>query len=566
MTRISHTWRVWLMQTVRAAMFAGILLAIHAVHTRRVSEMPPAGSTPLDLEQVLEFYPQGLTIDTPRSGTQIVRDREGEILGYVLQTSPVSDEIVGYIGPTNTLLAFDSSDQILGTKILDSADTREHVAAIKNNSRFRFTWNGLDRDEAANLNSVDAVSGSTLTSIAIQQAVQKRLGGNPPNLKFPSEVTLDEVRQLIPEAKSLVQSDNRTQVLDSQNALLGTVVRSSPHADHVNGYQGPTDVLLAFDAQDQLVGFQLRESYDNEPYVGYVREEDYFRNSLNGKTLDELAKLDLFEEQVEGVSGATMTSLGVADSLVATAQAIQFEKQNEAEISSPPSPIWTPATRDYGTLLVLVSGLIMAFTNLRGIKSVRIGYQIALILYLGFLNGDMVSQAFLAGAAQHGLPWKSAFGLSMLSVAALIVPLTTRKQVYCHQLCPHGAIQQLIKGRMTKPKTLSRRVRQTLSLIPAALLILVVVSTLLAWPMNLASLEPFDAYLFRVAGWATITIAIVGLIASCFVPMAYCRYGCPTGAMLGFLRKHARSDQWSRRDSFALGLLIMAMGVWVSGA
>ena len=552
------------MQAVRAAMFAGIVLAIHAAHARRTAEQVPAGSIPIDIEQVLEFYPTGLTLDPAQSGTQIVRDGEGEILGYVLQTSPTSDGIVGYSGPTNTLLAFDANDLILGTKILQSADTREHVAAIKDSPRFRFTWNGMNRQAAASLKDVDAVSGSTLTSIAIQQGLQKRLGGNPPNLKFPIEVTLEEAHQLFPDANSLSPSGLKIEVLDSQNELIGYVVRSSPYADHITGYQGPTDVLLAFDVEDRLVGFQLRESYDNDPYVGYVREDEYFRNSLNGKSLPQLAELDLIAEQVEGVSGATMTSMSVADSLVATGQAVINAQDQDNKSSASSFQSWSPAPRDYGTLLILIAGLTLAFTKLRGIKPIRIGYQVCLIVYLGFLNGDMVSQAFLVGAAQHGLPWKSAFGLSTLSVAALLIPLTTRKQVYCHQLCPHGAVQQLVKGRFFSPRTLPQKLSQTLSLLPAALLLLLVISTQLAWPLNLASIEPFDAYLFRVAGVATISIAIVGLVVSCFVPMAYCRYGCPTGAMLGFLRKHARSDRWSRRDTFALSLMLIAAGLWLS--
>ena len=552
------------MQAVRAAMFAGIVLAIHAAHARRTAEQVPAGSIPIDIEQVLEFYPTGLTLDPAQSGTQIVRDGEGKILGYVLQTSPTSDGIVGYSGPTNTLLAFDANDLILGTKILQSADTREHVAAIKDSPRFRFTWNGMNRQAAASLKDVDAVSGSTLTSIAIQQGLQKRLGGNPPNLKFPIEVTLEEAHQLFPDANSLSPSGLKIEVLDSQNELIGYVVRSSPYADHITGYQGPTDVLLAFDVEDRLVGFQLRESYDNDPYVGYVREDEYFRNSLNGKSLPQLAELDLIAEQVEGVSGATMTSMSVADSLVATGQAVINAQDQDNKSSASSFQSWSPAPRDYGTLLILIAGLTLAFTKLRGIKPIRIGYQVCLIVYLGFLNGDMVSQAFLVGAAQHGLPWKSAFGLSTLSVAALLIPLTTRKQVYCHQLCPHGAVQQLVKGRLFSPRTLPQKLSQTLSLLPAALLLLLVISTQLAWPLNLASIEPFDAYLFRVAGVATISIAIVGLVVSCFVPMAYCRYGCPTGAMLGFLRKHARSDRWSRRDTFALSLMLIAAGLWLS--
>jgi hypothetical protein len=68
---------------------------------------------------------------------------------------------------------------------------------------------------------------------------------------------------------------------------------------------------------------------------------------------------------------------------------------------------------------------------------------------------------------------------------------------------------------------------------------------------------------FRVAGWATISIAVVGLAASLFIPLAYCRFGCPTGALLGFVRLNAHSDRWSHRDSLAAVLLLVAGGFWI---
>ena len=73
-------------------------------------------------------------------------------------------------------------------------------------------------------------------------------------------------------------------------------------------------------------------------------------------------------------------------------------------------------------------------------------------------------------------------------------------------------------------------------------------------------LEPFDAWVIGLAGVAAATIAIVGLVASLFVPMAYCRYGCPTGALLQFLRFHGRSDRLSIQDAAAAALTILAIG------
>jgi FAD:protein FMN transferase len=82
---------------------------------------------------------------------------------------------------------------------------------------------------------------------------------------------------------------------------------------------------------------------------------------------------------------------------------------------------------------------------------------------------------------------------------------------------------------------------------------------LLGWPINLSSLEPFDAWVWRTAGGVTVVIAMVGLLASLFIPQAYCRFGCPTGALLNFIRSSGSADHWGRRDWGALALLLVAL-------
>ena len=83
------------------------------------------------------------------------------------------------------------------------------------------------------------------------------------------------------------------------------------------------------------------------------------------------------------------------------------------------------------------------------------------------------------------------------------------------------------------------------------LLALVLFSVAFAWPVNLNTLEPFDAYLFLVAGWASIAIAILGLLWSLFTPLAYCRYACPTGALFKLLRFTGDADRFGTRDWLA---------------
>ena len=49
--------------------------------------------------------------------------------------------------------------------------------------------------------------------------------------------------------------------------------------------------------------------------------------------------------------------------------------------------------------------------------------------------------------------------------------------------------------------------------------------------------------------------------------MAYCHYGCPTGALLGFIRKHGANDRFGRREIAALLLVgLAAVLSWQSAA
>jgi hypothetical protein len=99
------------------------------------------------------------------------------------------------------------------------------------------------------------------------------------------------------------------------------------------------------------------------------------------------------------------------------------------------------------------------------------------------------------------------------------------------------------------------RLAHLLEFIPGILLLFALLTLLLGWQFSLANIEPFDAWVWRAAGGATLVIAALGLAASVFIPQAYCRFGCPTGALLNFVRSTGSADHWGRRDSTALAFL-----------
>jgi transcriptional regulator of nitric oxide reductase len=540
----------------RIGLFVAILLLIRCEHQqyRALRELQQAAPVPPAV--LARFFPAGTQLGPwdVEHGSRSVEDAEGNTVGFVVQTSPTCDDVVGYLGPTNVLIAFDEQYQVLGIAVLESEDTKEHLEVIQENARFLQSYNGCSWQEAARLSDVEAVSGATLTSLAMIESISKRLGGACPSLRFPEPVEIRELEPHFPEAEELRERAAQPlirDVFDAAGRRLGSVIRTSPTCDGMAGYQGPTDTLILLDPENRVKGLVVRSSYDNQPYVRYVQEDRYFCHRFDGMTLGELAALDLEEAEVEGVSGATFTSMAVARSLKPTAQAARIRRSESSGFSL--------TRHDFGTAAVLVAALLISWTHLRGKRWVQLGFRLLLVAYLGFINGDMLSQALLAGWAQSGVPWRLAPGLVLLTGAALVVPMFSKRQLYCQHICPFGAAQQLVRGRARWQWKMPARLQQLLSYLPPALLALVLLTALLHWPLNLAGIEPFNAFSVGIAGAATITVAVIGLAASCFVPMAYCRYGCPTGSMLDYLRYHGRSDRLSRRDLFAVGLLLLAI-------
>lgn len=528
----------------------GLLIAAIAL-LRQDGSLPVA----LRVEQVRDFFPAAAALGNPEAGTglQTVLDAQGTILGRVTQTLPDAVNVIGYSGPTNVLIVMDLKGSVQGLRILHSDDTPDHVAEVVSDRRFFNQFKELVMGKLKPV-AIDGVTGATLTSSAVAEGVLRKLGRQGPSLRFPETITLSEVQALEPRAATLRSESDRLKVLDAHGKVIGIAVRTAPTTDALIGYKGPTDTLALLDPTGTSVRtVKLRKSFDTARYVAYITGDNYFLNLFSGMSLEKLATLDFKGAKIEGVSGATETSYNVAQGLKISAPV--WLEQNHPALSFLKQVRWR--WQDTGHVVVLASALLMAFTRLRGRAWLRTTHHVLLVVYVGFMAGELLSQALFGGWAQHGTPWRSAPGLVLLGIVALLAPVVTRRQLYCHHICPHGALQQLLMKRLpwqfNPPAWLES--------LPAILLACVLFVLALGLGFNLNALEPFDAYVWRVAGLASILIAVAGLLASMVVPMAYCRYGCPTGALFKLVRFAGDQDRFARRDGVAL-LAVSCVLVW----
>ena len=554
---------------VRVAVVAAIAWLVHAEHVRYVGRQAAADLTSLPIAQVQRHLPEAAAIGGPSDavlGGRDIVDAAGERVGTMLRTSPAGDTAIGFSGPTDLLVVCDRDLRVTGMEVLASRDTRDHVHAVERDTAFWQAFRGKSLEELAGLKpeKAHAVAGATLTSLAIQEALVRRLGGTAAAGRFAEPPTLADLQLIFPNAVRIDPDPGDPaviRVLAASDIPLGWALRTSPAADRVIGYQGPTDAVVGFDPAGNVCGVAVLASYDNEPYVGYVRDDAAFRGVYRGMALEALAGLDPRNSGIEGVSGATMTSQAVAAGIVRAAR-----QHAEQQARPPATSSWWAALLQridgpqWGALGVIAAGMITAFTRLRGTWFGRLALPIAVLAYLGFGAGALLSQAQVWGWAQAGVA-RGAVVLITLTLAALVLPITTRRNVYCSHLCAHGAAQQLLV-RFVKPKrTVPGWLKPVLVVLPWALLTVSILAAVLHWPLNLVDLEPFDAYLPAVAGVAAIVLFAVSLLASSFVPMAYCRHGCPTGALLDHLRLHRRADRFSWRDGLLLGCLAVAATV-----
>ena len=383
-------------------------------------------------------------------------------------------------------------------------------------------------------------------------ATRNRVRGDAP-------IKPEEVRALLPTAAKLEVDPSELRglfVLDAAGNRVGYALRTSPDADGVKGYVGSTDTLIVLDPSMKVVGISIRSSHDTKDHVfEKIVPNPTFMELYNGMTWDEVASQEI-RVGYDEVEGASLSSRAIKEGV-----RLRFRTAKEAAAAPPPA--FRFGWHDAGLSAVIIVACLFSFTGLRSKTWARRAFQVVLIVYVGYFNGQILSQSLMAGWSAGGAAWRTATGLALLLAAALIVPWATRRQLYCSQICPHGAAQELIgravKWRLRVPKGVDAGLRW----LPPMLIGLVLLVTMLELPLDLAGIEPFVAYQLSPIVWASIWIAIAGLLLAAFVPMAYCKYGCPTGLVLSFVRSHGKADGFGRRDLSAGILVLLALTLYL---
>ena len=320
-----------------------------------------------------------------------------------------------------------------------------------------------------------------------------------------------------PAATQVKSIDTDSVEIYSNGELLGRVfsTRGKP------GYGGriPLHAFVGLDGKiSQVV---LGPNNEGKSYLDLLAHDGFLDRWQN------VAFEDSHTHSVDAISGATLSSRAIINGMY----------ELSATSNTPaPKKSFRPMVEQAVSILLL--GLITgAFLFPKVFAKQRTKLQVASLAVYGIWLNQSLSLAQFINWISGSINWRYQVGGLLLLIVSGTVAIVYGRSLYCTVICPFGCAQdicnRLVKKQAKIPTAWMTCLRYTRRTVIALLL-------LLMWcgvPLDLSLAEPFTFFSFQAGNPYVFTVATLFLVISFFVPRAWCRFCCPTGYLLEWLRK-----------------------------
>lgn len=335
-----------------------------------------------------------------------------------------------------------------------------------------------------------------------------------------------DLRQTHAAVASVAQGSDTLEVQPDGTFVVNTRVL----AKDVQGYGGPVPLKIHIDKDGRLTAIEAEPNAESPSFFDHAKE---LFSRWQGKTIDEA-----MAEDVDAVSGATFSSKAIIRNVQ---RGLTYAKQHgladggkgaqEESAERTVATGWTLGSI-VALIAVLLGAVVPLFTNNRRLHLVQL---VVNVVVLGLWTGTFVSYTLFLRLFAGGVSLSAIGALAaplLMLIVALIYPLAGRSGHYCAHVCPFGSAQELA-GKLSRRKLrITPRVLRVLTalrnLLWGVLMALLLTGTCTAW----IDYELFTAFLYSSASVWVIVLAMLFLVLSVWVPRPYCRFVCPTGALL----------------------------------
>jgi hypothetical protein len=364
----------------------------------------------------------------------------------------------------------------------------------------------------------------------------------------PQEDFLPYVNEVLPAAERVER--NGTLFVAYANDGTGTeTVIGYAMAGHATGYGGPLALLVGTDTTGSITGVTIISHRETPNFFRQLETRDYYAQFEGLSFADQI----LIGQDIDGVSGATLSAEAVAESIRQAVRGIAAGAVPGAAIPPEEKPVKfgapeiallglfivsfflhrlkkRPTVKNYGRWLVLVTGMVV----------------------LGFIFNKPLTLANVISFLSGFWPdWRNNLYWFILIGGILLVTSIQGKNPYCSWFCPFGATQEVLASLTGAKIYQPRAIYGKLQWIQRGLSFTAIVLGLALRQPGAASYEPFGT-LFKLEGsWPQWVLLVMVLFGSLVIYRPFCNYLCPLDPVVDYIGeiRHGVKNLWQQRKT-----------------
>ncbi|PXY02603.1 hypothetical protein DF185_00475 [Marinifilum breve] len=290
------------------------------------------------------------------------------------------------------------------------------------------------------------------------------------------------------------------------------------------GYGGPLQVAVVSDTNGSIIGTELIKSFETPSFVAKLSNKKYYKQYQN-RNLDDRFQL---KEDVEAVSGATVSSLAIANA----ARDASYQIAHKVFQMETPriEKSWRLTPKEGVVALIIIIAFLAIYFKSK--KLVYFNLFLGLV-FIGFLFNASLSLTHFGRVLLGYFPdIHTHLSWWLLVSATLSLIIIWGKNVYCTAICPFRASQMLLHQISGINIKMDQSLAKALAFTPNFLIWLSLILIFISQNPSLSSYEPF-AMLFSLKGegiqWYILPTALIGAL---FFSNFFCRFFCPVGGIL----------------------------------
>lgn len=356
------------------------------------------------------------------------------------------------------------------------------------------------------------------------------------------------VLDVLPGAERVESRDNGLYVGYAPDATGSEVVVGYAMAGSATGYGGPLTLLVGTDPGGSIVGVQVVDNRETPNFFHQLEVHDYY-GQFTGK--DYTGAFNLGSD-IDGISGATLSSEAVAQSIRAAVRGIATNAIDGAQLPALQENVKFGLPEVTLIALFVVSFFLHRLKHQQRLKKFgRWAVLLTGMVVLGFvLNKPFTLANVITLLSGYWPDWHNNLYWFLLLGGIFLVTTIQGKNPYCSWFCPFGATQEIL-GSLTGAKPYQpRNLYGKLRWLQRALSFSAIVLGLALRQPGAASYEPFGTLFDLKGSWPQWLLLGLVLFGSLVVYRPFCTYLCPLDPVVGYIGEIRRLGKslWRQRS------------------